>query len=130
MQPEVQNHEYQKYYVPAQSPWPIVGAVALFLIAVGAGNYVVQATKGETGYGGHILLAGIAVLLVMLVGWFKNQIDESMAGLYSDQLGRSYRQGMSWFIFSEVMFFAAFSAPSTTRDLFPFRGWAAHRITL
>jgi cytochrome c oxidase subunit 3 len=108
MQPEVQNHEYQKYYVPAQSPWPIVGAVALFLIAVGAGNYVVQATKGETGYGGHILLAGIAVLLVMLVGWFKNQIDESMAGLYSDQLGRSYRQGMSWFIFSEVMFFAAF----------------------
>ena len=53
MQPEVQNHEYQKYYVPAQSPWPIVGAVALFLIAVGAGNYVVQATKGETGYGGH-----------------------------------------------------------------------------
>ena len=44
----------------------------------------------------------------MLVGWFKNQIDESMAGLYSDQLGRSYRQGMSWFIFSEVMFFGAF----------------------
>ena len=44
----------------------------------------------------------------MLIGWFKNQIDESMAGLYSDQLGRSYRQGMSWFIFSEVMFFAAF----------------------
>ncbi len=76
-------------------------------MAVGAGNNVVQATKGETGYGGHILLAGIAVLLVMLVGWFKNQIDESMAGLYSDQLGRSYRQRMSWFIFSVVMFFAA-----------------------
>ena len=102
------QQEYQKYYVPAQSPWPIVGAIALFLIAVGAGNFVVEATKGESGYGSYILLAGIVVLLVMLVGWFKNQIDESMAGLYSDQLGRSYRQGMSWFIFSEVMFFGAF----------------------
>ena len=28
------QQEYEKYYVPAQSPWPIVGAVALFLIAV------------------------------------------------------------------------------------------------
>ena len=114
MQSEIQNNDYQKYYVPAQSPWPIVGAVALFLIAVGAGNFVVEATKGEAGYGGYILLAGIAVLLVMLIGWFKNQIDESMAGLYSDQLGRSYRQGMSWFIFSEVMFFAAFFGQAGT----------------
>ena len=102
------QQEYEKYYVPAQSPWPIVGAVPLFLIAVGAGNFVIESTKGEPGYGGHILAAGIVVLLVMLFGWFKNQIDESMSGLYSAQLGRSYRQGMSWFIFSEVMFFAAF----------------------
>ncbi len=102
------QQEYERYYVPAQSIWPIVGAVALFLIAVGAGNFVIETTKDETGYGGYILLTGIIVLLVMLVGWFKNQIDESMSGLYSNQLGRSYRQGMAWFIFSEVMFFAAF----------------------
>lgn len=99
---------YEKYYVPAQSPWPIVGAVALFLIAVGAGNVVIDTTKETSGYGSILLGAGLVALLVMLVGWFKNQIDESMSGLYSAQLGRSYRQGMSWFIFSEVMFFAAF----------------------
>lgn len=102
------QQQYERYYVPAQSPWPIVGAVALFLIAVGAGNTVIEATNGEAGHGGKILAAGIVALLVMLFGWFKNQIDESMSGLYSSQLGRSYRQGMSWFIFSEVMFFAAF----------------------
>lgn len=102
------QQEYQKYYVPEQSVWPIVGAVALFLIAVGAGNLVVEVTKEKEGLGGYILSAGIVTLLVMLIGWFKNQIDESMSGLYSDQLGRSYRQGMSWFIFSEVMFFSAF----------------------
>jgi cytochrome c oxidase subunit III len=102
------EQQYEKYYVPAQSAWPIVGAVALFLIAVGAGNFVVESTRGKEGYGGWILTAGLLVLLVMLIGWFRDQIEESMAGKYSAQLGRSYRQGMSWFIFSEVMFFAAF----------------------
>lgn len=102
------HQEYEKYYVPDQSPWPIVGAVALFLIAFGAGNFVVEQTKGESGYGGWILAAGFAALIFMLVGWFRNQIHESMSGLYSAQLGRSYRQGMAWFIFSEIMFFAAF----------------------
>lgn len=102
------QEEYQKYYVPEQSVWPIVGAVALFLIAVGAGNYVVEVTRDKSGIGFWTLMAGLIMLTVMIVGWFKNQIDESMSGLYSAQLGRSYRQGMAWFIFSEVMFFAAF----------------------
>lgn len=102
------QQSYEKYYVPAQSPWPIVGAIALFLIAVGAANVVIESTKSVEGYGKPVLIAGLIALLVMLFGWFKNQIDESMSGLYSAQLGRSYRQGMAWFIFSEVMFFAAF----------------------
>lgn len=100
--------EYEKYYVPEQSIWPIVGAVALFLIAVGAGNFTVEVSKGKDGYGEWILLAGVVTLIFMVTGWFRNQIHESMSGLYSEQLGRSYRQGMAWFIFSEVMFFAAF----------------------
>ena len=44
----------------------------------------------------------------MLFGWFGNVIRESRGGLYSAQMDRSFRWGMSWFIFSEVMFFAAF----------------------
>lgn len=102
------QEQYEKYYVPEQSIWPIVGAVALFLIAVGAGNFVIENSNGTEGFGFYVLLAGLALLLIMITGWFKNQIDESMSGLYSAQLGRSYRQGMAWFIFSEVMFFAAF----------------------
>ena len=102
------NKTYEKYYVPAQSPWPIVGAVALFLIAFGAGNFVNEVTKQQPGFGGYVLSAGFAVLIFMLFGWFKNVIDESMSGLYSAQMDRSFRQGMSWFILSEVMFFMAF----------------------
>ncbi|WP_337879997.1 cytochrome c oxidase subunit 3 [Rheinheimera sp.] len=102
------SEQHQHYYVPEQSPWPIVGAVALFLIAFGAGHFVNEVTKDQPGYGGYLILAGVAVLLFMLVGWFRNVIDESMHNLYSPQMDRSFRQGMSWFIFSEVMFFGAF----------------------
>ena len=101
------NQEHEHYYVPEQSPWPIVGAVALFFIAVGAGLTVMEVGK-EGGSGVYLLYAGIAVLLYMLFGWFKNVIHESGQGLYSAQMDRSFRQGMSWFIFSEVMFFMAF----------------------
>lgn len=101
------SQEHQKYYVPAQSPWPIVGAFAMFFIAVGAALTVMQASA-EGGSGQYILYLGIAVLLYMLFGWFKNVIAESDQGLYSPQMDRSFRQGMSWFIFSEVMFFMAF----------------------
>ncbi|MAD76458.1 MAG: cytochrome c oxidase subunit 3 [Rheinheimera sp.] len=99
---------YEKYYVPAQSPWPIVGAVALFFIAFGAGHLVIDISNQQSGFGGYLLLLGFAVLVFMLVGWFRNVIDESMSGLYSAQMDRSFRQGMSWFIVSEVMFFMAF----------------------
>lgn len=98
---------YEKYYVPAQSHWPIVGAVALFLIAVGAGLTVMQLGQGSWS-GFWLLMAGFGVVLYMLFGWFGNVIAESMAGRYSKQMDLSFRQAMLWFIFSEVMFFLAF----------------------
>ncbi|KPZ56471.1 Cytochrome c oxidase subunit 3 [Pseudoalteromonas sp. P1-13-1a] len=101
------NQDYENYYVPEQSPWPIVGAVALFFIAVGAALTVMN-LESEGGSGVYLLYAGTAVLLYMIFSWFKNVISESDQGLYSAQMDRSFRQGMSWFIFSEVMFFMAF----------------------
>ncbi|NOU52753.1 cytochrome c oxidase subunit 3 [Pseudoalteromonas sp. JBTF-M23] len=99
--------KYEHYYVPEQSHWPIVGAVAMFLIAMGAGLTVMQLSS-EAGYGQYVLYTGFAILFYMLFGWIKNVIHESQTGLYSAQMDRSFRQGMSWFIFSEVMFFCAF----------------------
>ncbi|MDX1268847.1 MAG: cytochrome c oxidase subunit 3, partial [Oceanisphaera sp.] len=95
----------EQYYVPAQSPWPIVGALGLFLLASGAGLWA----AGIGGIAGPLVFAaGTLVMTVMLFGWFGNVIKESHDGLYSEQMDRSFRQGMSWFIFSEVMFFGAF----------------------
>ena len=103
------KQEYETYYVPSQSHWPIVGAVGMFFIAVGAASTVINSTKDEvTDLTHYLLYVGIATIIYMLFGWFKNVIEESASGLYSKQMDRSFRQGMSWFIFSEVMFFAAF----------------------
>lgn len=99
--------EYENYYVPADSQWPIIGALALFCIALGAAGYVSQLETEGTGWG-YLLLTGIGIVIYMVVGWIANVINESMNGLYSSQMDASFRQGMSWFIFSEVMFFAAF----------------------
>jgi len=55
-----------------------------------------------------VMLAGFAVVAFMLVGWFGEVITESESGLYNAQVGMSFRMGMFWFIFSEVMFFSAF----------------------
>lgn len=104
------SSKHQPYYVPAQSSWPIVGAIALFLVALGAGLTV--QTMAESGsasvFSKVVLAAGFLSLLYMIAGWLSNVVSESMSGLYSDQIARSFRQGMSWFIFSEIMFFGAF----------------------
>lgn len=99
---------HEKYYVPQDSAWPIVGACALLLMGYGAALWLSQLDQAEARSGPWVLLAGAALLVLTLFGWFGRVIDESQRGLYSAQLERSFRQCMSWFIFSEVMFFLAF----------------------
>ncbi len=97
------------YYVPAQSKWPIIASIGLFLTLTGMGmmmNDMSAGVKDSTAH--YILFAGGLLMAWMLFGWFGNVIQESRAGLYSAQMDRSFRWGMGWFIFSEVMFFGAF----------------------
>jgi len=97
------------YYVPAQSKWPIIATLGLFFTALGAGMMMNDMSAGVKESSAHyVFFLGAIVLAYMLFGWFGNVIEESHKGLYSDQMDRSFRWGMVWFIFSEVMFFAAF----------------------
>ena len=91
------------YYVPEPSRWPIFGSIALLFLGSGA-----ALTFNKIGAGPWVLLAGFAVLIYMLFGWFGTVIRESEDGRFNKQVDASFRWGMSWFIFSEVMFFAAF----------------------
>ena len=90
------------YYVPAQSKWPIIATIGLALTLFGAASIMNASTAGEeTGGSWLIFLAGSLIMAYMLFGWFGNVIQESRAGMYSGQMDRSFRWGMSWFIFSE-----------------------------
>ncbi len=91
------------YYVPHGTHWPILGSFGLLFTMVGAGMWV-----NEIEIGKFSMAIGIACLLAMLFGWFRTVIAESLAGTYNKQVDTSFRMGMMWFIFSEVMFFAAF----------------------
>jgi cytochrome c oxidase subunit 3 len=93
----------EKYYVPHGSPWPIVGSVSLFTTVGGAAMWLNHVHAGP-----WILTLGLALLTVMFVGWFGVVIRESEGRLYNAAVDRSFRMGMMWFIFSEVMFFAGF----------------------
>lgn len=92
-----------KYFLPQPSLWPIVGSLALFIMIVGG----VMTMRGIE-HGGWVLIAGVAVMLFMMAGWFREVIRDSEAGRFNKQVDSSFRWSMSWFIFSEVMFFAAF----------------------
>ncbi|SDY58023.1 cytochrome c oxidase subunit 3 [Nitrosomonas sp. Nm33] len=91
------------YYVPAPSKWPIVGSSAIFFLGFGA---AMTMNKIPAGY--YMLGIGFAILIYMLFGWFGDVARESEEGKYGMQEDKSFRWGMSWFIFSEVMFFCAF----------------------
>ncbi|HWK74808.1 MAG TPA: cytochrome c oxidase subunit 3 [Povalibacter sp.] len=93
----------EKYYVPHSSPWPIIGSVSLFTMMAGVSMWLNHAAAGP-----WISLLGLLAVLSMFAGWFSNVINESEARLYNNAVDRSFRMGMMWFIFSEVMFFAAF----------------------
>ena len=91
------------YYVPHGTRWPILGSFGLFFTVGGAALWMNEFEPGK-----YIMVLGIACLLSMLFGWFRTVIGESLGGLYTKQVDTSFRMGMMWFIFSEVMFFAAF----------------------
>lgn len=92
---------HQKYYVPEKSSIPIVFAVAMLFFGFGAADAVMG--KGTT-----MFFFGVAAVVGTMAYWFSVVTRESLAGLDTPQLNNSYVYGMAWFIFSEVMFFAAF----------------------
>ena len=95
----------QHYSVPQPAPWPIMGSAALLLMAIG-GVFVMNGTRA----GWASIGAGFLLLVYMMARWFGDVIRESEGGKYGGWEDLSFRWGMSWFIFSEVMFFGAFFA--------------------
>ncbi|HUL13565.1 MAG TPA: cytochrome c oxidase subunit 3 [Methylococcaceae bacterium] len=93
----------EAYYIPHKATWPIVGSIGLTTLLAGFANHLNGASIGST-----MMLVGAVIMVIMLFGWFSTVVAESESGTYNHQVDMSFRMGMLWFIFSEVMFFAAF----------------------
>ncbi len=98
------QHGVQAYYfIPAPSRHPACAALGLFFIIFGASRWI----NGE-GWGAYVVLLGFLTWAFVMQQWFRQAVGESEHGLYSQRIDTSFRWSMSWFIFSEVMFFSAF----------------------
>jgi cytochrome c oxidase subunit 3 len=97
------QHAADSYYVPHGTKWPIVGSIGMITMLASAAYWMNGSDTAQWTF-----WAGLAIIIYMMFGWFGAVIRESEAGMYNDQVDGSFRLGMSWFIFSEVMFFAVF----------------------
>jgi cytochrome c oxidase subunit 3 len=91
------------YYVPEPSRHPAFASFGLFFVILGASQWM-----NDVSWGKYSLFAGLAIWLFVLFQWFSDSVRESESGQYGRKIELSYRWSMSWFIFSEVMFFGAF----------------------
>lgn len=98
------DKDHKGYYMPAPSSWPVKGSIALLCLLAGTANWL----HGKT-FAPYLVGFGFLMLFYMIFGWFGTVIRENRSGLLDNrQVDRSFRWGMCWFIFSEVMFFSAF----------------------
>lgn len=103
------DSEHEKYYVPESSPLAVLATIGLVLSIFGAASFMNERTFGDPEQASpSILYCGLLVFAATLFVWFRTTVRENIAGMASGQLKKSYVLGMFWFIFSEVMFFAAF----------------------
>ena len=93
----------KNYYLPGPSFWPLIASISLFLLAGGFTMVLNKISMGKP-----LMIAGAISLAYLLFGWFKEVIGESVSKFYNKQVDLSFRWGMGWFIFSEVMFFFGF----------------------
>ena len=91
------------YFVPNPSKYPVLASIGLIGFGMGMSAWVNQQT-----WGAYLVAAGVIWILYVLYGWFGAARSESNSGKYGTNVDVSYRWSMSWFIFSEIMFFAAF----------------------
>jgi cytochrome c oxidase subunit 3 len=91
------------YFVPAPSNRPALASLGLFFTFFGAAQWMNGSDLGK-----WLMFAGLAWFLVILFKWFSDAVGESEGHQYGHKIDLSFRWSMSWFIFSEVMFFGAF----------------------
>ena len=99
------NHDY---HLVSPSPWPLVGSIAAFFMAVGAVMWMKGLAVGGLKAGAYVFGAGLIGVLYVMIAWWTDVIKEAQyEGYHTRVVQLSHRYGMILFIASEVMFFVA-----------------------
>ncbi len=88
------------YHLVDPSPWPIIGAVSAFILAIAA----ISAMHGASWLW---VTPGLLGVFYTMYGWWKDVIAEAHRGDHTRVVQMHLRYGMILFIASEVMFFVA-----------------------
>ncbi|MBV1886072.1 MAG: cytochrome c oxidase subunit 3 [Parvibaculaceae bacterium] len=110
------NHDY---HLVDPSPWPFVGSLGAFIMAIGAIFYMHD--EIETGIWGSpwLFYIGFAIVLYTMYGWWSDVVREAEGGDHTPVVQLHHRYGMIMFIASEVMFFVAWFWAYFDISLFP-----------
>ena len=109
MSAEAKGHDY---HLVDPSPWPALGAVGAFALAIGAVSYM-------HGASALWLLPGFLLVLYVMLCWWRDIIGEAHKGDHTPVVRLHLRYGMVMFIASEVMFFVAWFWAYFNAALFP-----------
>jgi heme/copper-type cytochrome/quinol oxidase subunit 3 len=100
------------YHLIDPSPWPFVGSLGAFVLAIGG-------VLAMHHYGTLVLWAGLGIIMVTAIGWWRDVFKESTPLNYTSPVQNALRYGMLLFIISEIMFFAGFFWAYFHSSLFP-----------
>lgn len=94
------------YHLVNPSPWPLIGSIAVFILAVGGVTYMKGLFGIEAGQL-WVLLPGLLMVIWVMAGWWREVIREGRTGDHTPVVELGLKYGMVLFIVSEIMFFAA-----------------------
>jgi cytochrome c oxidase subunit 3 len=103
-QAHTKNHDY---HIVDPSPWPFVGSLSAFIMAVGAIMWMKSMTMLGLKAGPFLFGAGLIGVLYTMMAWWTDVVNEAEKGDHTRVVQLSHRYGMIMFIASEVMFFVA-----------------------
>ncbi len=99
------NHDY---HLVDPSPWPFVGSISAFVMAVGAVMWMKGMAIGGLKAGSVLFGLGLIGVLYTMIAWWSDVTREAEhEGHHTRVVQISHRYGMIMFIASEVMFFVA-----------------------
>ena len=109
------NAKQHDYHLVDPSPWPAVGSVSAFMLAVGAIFWM----HHMFAWAPLLFGAGAIGVLYTMLSWWRDVVREAETGDHTRVVQISHRYGMILFIASEVMFFVAWFWAYFSAALFP-----------